>query len=85
MGACWRVVGAVGLVCLLSTAAWAQSASVPCGGVIGPPCPPASDPPPAPAPAPVPIKPLVISIGVPACVLATPPCFTIDVKLVPVP
>lgn len=29
------------------------------------------------------ISSLVISVGVPACVLATPPCFTVDVRLVP--
>ena len=67
--------------------AWAQ----PCGGVGQPLCPPAapSDPvpptPPSAPPAPVPlVTPLVIEIGVPKCALETPPCFTVDVKLVPI-
>ena len=46
--------------------------------------PPEPLPPPAPpAPAPV-VTPLVIEIGVPKCALETPPCFTVDVKLVPI-
>ena len=80
----------------LAMLAWAGVAwGQPCGGVGQPLCPPAapSDPvqpappvtPPVPPPAPVPVvTPLVIEIGVPKCALETPPCFTVDVKLVPI-
>ena len=44
---------------------------------------PPPEPPPAP-PAPVVPQPLVIEIGVPACALEQPPCFIVDIKLVPI-
>ena len=64
-------------LCLWLAAApvWAAS----CGGVGEPACPPAPISPPAP-PVLVP-TPLGVSIGVPACVLETPPCFNFTVEV----
>ena len=80
----WGLCGAIALAVLLTAGVvGAQS----CGGAGELPCPATPSPQPpivVPSPQPLSTSPLEIVIGVPTCALASPPCFTVDVKLVPV-